>query len=633
MEMRREAPRVEPHRRAGDLRDSGCVPERCIGPDQAVVGLYLVRIAGPQLLPVRQRTVGAVTNDLLVARTDDQSLAQRHLGAERICLREMLLRVSLLVDVPEQVADEVMPEREETVVLERRLEQGDRRRTVAPCERLASERVVLERRQRDRRDRGQGAGCGGGFARRDAGAQRGRETDDGGNERIPPRRTRRQRDHRCSGRRVHERHAQVDSAPDGHDGADHGERDPASSRDLDGHPFGQRRLGGKRHEAERLAHRQLAEEADLGCRGELGAQDLLHRDSQSGVGTLDATEHDCSRGDAGLGAVRPYRGGAHARQQQEADRAATPQRRGSAGSPAARWLGRRWRGCLFPFGRGRELARRDRPRRQGTDGRGVQIRVGHVVGAGGDRRRVATDAFGERREGGIGRDTELLAQQGGVDGRMAQRAGAVLRPDQRLHQLERDVSVQCVGRRAPTQQLDGARMITARRGRVGQPLERGAMRPCEPLSLLLRPSLELRRVGNEEPVEKRTAIQRDTALGVAFVQRPLEIADVARHGVVEPQVVEAGEYRVVPEILSQGVERLGQCVARGLGAAFRPEQREHRVATYSMVARRGEHREQREALPLRAPSRQRGAVPIERHGAQRSQSQHVAPLDERRRAR
>src|SRR5689334_22974741 len=97
------------------------------------------------------------------------------------------------------------------------------------------------------------------------------------------------------------------------------------------------------------------------------------------------------------------------------------------------------------------------------------------------------------------------------------------------------------------------------------PLVRVQMR-----SPVLDPSLELRRVGKKETVEKRTDIQGGGSFGVVFVGQ-LELRDIARDDVrVQPDL--GGSHHEVfgAEITAQGREDLTERVAATIRVALGP---------------------------------------------------------------
>ena len=205
LDERTKRGRVAP---VGALRSDGHREHLITGamhPAHSLVGERFVRVARGEKLPGRECAVELIAHQLLVARPHDESLPRRQCRAQRVRALHVQVAVPLAVHIPQQVADEIVCQREHAVVHERRLAERDGCREIHARHRLAGEHVAAQCRQR----------CSGGRRQRrhrcrsrpgHAGAQRGRETRHRGNHRAIVRWALHARDKHETGACFHELH-------------------------------------------------------------------------------------------------------------------------------------------------------------------------------------------------------------------------------------------------------------------------------------------------------------------------------------------------------------------------------------------------------------------------------------------
>ena len=126
----------------------------------------------------------------------------------------------------------------------------------------------------------------------------------------------------------------------------------------------------------------------------------------------------------------------------------------------------------------------------------------------------------------------------------------------------------------------------------------------EPIALRVGPPLELGRRGNEKSVEKGPAIERDRARKVATSREGFELQDVyVERGSVDAHLIARGDQEVLPQLLSQPEERIGQEVPSPFRIFFGPQIRDELVAAEPAISDASEQREEREPAPLELRSR------------------------------
>ena len=96
-------------------------------PAHTLVRNRLIRIAAGQQPPIHECTVRLIANQLFVTRAHDQPCARRQRAAQFVCAHHMLIAVLLLIDVPQQIARQVVRKRKEAVMHERCFCQFGRR--------------------------------------------------------------------------------------------------------------------------------------------------------------------------------------------------------------------------------------------------------------------------------------------------------------------------------------------------------------------------------------------------------------------------------------------------------------------------------------------------------------------------
>src|SRR6266516_3051126 len=93
-----------------------------------------------------------------------------------------------------------------------------------------------------------------------------------------------------------------------------------------------------------------------------------------------------------------------------------------------------------------------------------------------------------------------------------------------------------------------------------------------PRALVLRPTLELRRITDIEAIQEWARVQTNSTFALAGGERLVELPQVdLDQGGVKPQVVGGGQEDVAAEIMANGVEHLRERMTRTLGIAFWPE--------------------------------------------------------------
>ena len=202
------------------------------------------------------------------------------------------------------------------------------------------------------------------------------------------------------------------------------------------------------------------------------------------------------------------------------------------------------------------------------------------------RRRLLPDPLGERHHLTVGRGFQLLLQQHLIHPGMLQRPGAIADRDERFHQPDRHLRVERILGSQLARPLHRRHLVAAFSGPPGQPLECGGVIPSEPRPLLLQPALELRGVGEMEPVQEGADVLRGRPLELARPDSEGERREVAGDQLgVEPQVPGAQEYLVRAHLLAEGVQGLIESLTRPLLIGFRPEHAEQPVACHPLLAR------------------------------------------------
>ena len=105
------------------------------------------------------------------------------------------------------------------------------------------------------------------------------------------------------------------------------------------------------------------------------------------------------------------------------------------------------------------------------------------------------------RHGGGGLDAELVAQERRVHRRVLDGGGRVARRGQRLHQSKCDARAEPVVRREPSPPAHSIGDRTTVLGSLRQTIEHLGVRSSESLAFAIEPSLELRSIDEEHPVE------------------------------------------------------------------------------------------------------------------------------------
>src|SRR6185437_2406791 len=121
-------------------------------------------------------------------------------------------------------------------------------------------------------------------------------------------------------------------------------------------------------------------------------------------------------------------------------------------------------------------------------------------------------------------------------------------------------------------------MIASLRRAAGEPGERVDRSSREASALLIGPALELRRILQKEPVQKRPAVEAGGGLEVLGLQRAVERIHIGRDdGGVQAQGLPALEQRFVADLASLSVQELVEHVPSALGVGFGPEKRQQLV--------------------------------------------------------
>ena len=217
-----------------------------------------------------------------------------------------------------------------------------------------------------------------------------------------------------------------------------------------------------------------------------------------------------------------------------------------------------------------------------------------------------------------------------MDGGVLERPGPVPGGLERAHEAERHARVEQVVRRPCLPPLRRAAEVPLPLGALGEGLERTRVGGREPLPLAGRPALELRRVGQEEAVEEGAGVEPDRPRELAAAERVLEVAHVAAHpGSVEAHHVPGADQRVLPQCLAEHVKGVGEQVPPALLVRLRPEVGGQLVAGHTAAARRGQQREQRQAVTLGRATGQRTRRPLERGASEELEGEQLGMREKR----
>jgi hypothetical protein len=221
----------------------------------------------------------------------------------------------------------------------------------------------------------------------------------------------------------------------------------------------------------------------------------------------------------------------------------------------------------------------------------------------------------------VGWRLELLFQQHFVDPGVVQRSRAIARRHQGLHQPHRDPGVERVLRGKLPPPLGRLRGVAALAGPLRQALEGVRIVSRDPGPFLFHPALELGRLGDVKPVEKRADILGRSLLQTARLDGEREGGNIAGDEVgVEADVAGAEEDLVRADLLAQRVQGLVEPAPGPVFVALGPEHAEHPVAGHTVLPRGGQEGEQGKPARLRGGAAEALPVPLEKQPAERVQA-------------
>ena len=215
-----------------------------------------------------------------------------------------------------------------------------------------------------------------------------------------------------------------------------------------------------------------------------------------------------------------------------------------------------------------------------------------------------------------------------MDARVAERAGAVARGGERLHQPDGVARAVGVVGREPAPGVDGAGEVAGLGALPGERLERVGVLPGEEPALGFDPALELGRIGEEEPVQEGAGVQAHGLVPRLAFHRIAELPDVAHDdGGVEPQVRPHRQDGLAPQLLVQPVNGVGEGVAGPLLVALGPQITHQFVPADPPLRRRGERREQPEAAGLHGAAGDRAVGALDGCATQELEREHLSAGD------
>jgi hypothetical protein len=169
--------------------------------------------------------------------------------------------------------------------------------------------------------------------------------------------------------------------------------------------------------------------------------------------------------------------------------------------------------------------------------------------------------------------------------------------------------VQRIVRGEPLPPAHRARGVPLLRRTARESAERLLVVVRERAPLHLGPALEVGRRREVEAVEERALVETRRTLPRPVAERRLELADVRLdHPAVEPEVLEAEEDLLAPEVAPERVDGLGQQAPRPVLVRVRPEDGDDLLARDAALAGAREQREDREPARLRRSADDRSAV-------------------------
>ncbi len=129
-------------------------------------------------------------------------------------------------------------------------------------------------------------------------------------------------------------------------------------------------------------------------------------------------------------------------------------------------------------------------------------------------------------------------------------------------------------------------------------------------------------------VEKGSGVHTGRLFPLSSAGRGREVSYVAPQNIrVEPEILAAEDHLLIPEVLSQGIDRLAQPPAPPLLVRVRPEERQQLFAGEPPVAGACQHGEQRKPARLGRGTGQRLALSRDGEPTEGLEIQQVAPGD------
>jgi hypothetical protein len=215
-----------------------------------------------------------------------------------------------------------------------------------------------------------------------------------------------------------------------------------------------------------------------------------------------------------------------------------------------------------------------------------------------------------------------------VNPSVLQRGSDVAGRMQCIHQPRSNARVEGINGRATPPPLDFGGVVRAARRVFGETFQRSRVVSLQPLALVGRPMLELDRVGDVKPVQKRSTVFRHSSDEIASRDRVAEPTDIAAHERrVHPEHRHPVEELVVTERAAQAVDSLRQRPASGFLVAVGPQPSEQLLATDAELAGNGQLREHGQSTTLHRGAVHRGTVAEKGDSSERSKFEHRTSIE------